>query len=76
MQKITEIKVTTVIYCFGDIDDLDMSEAVRNEIDLGNGDIQKTCISSVDQADPKWLNAYPYGEGGNVRTVQQWLKGD
>lgn len=46
-------------------------EALREDIpDL----ITDSEVTSLEEIPKEYRNTYPYGEGGNVRTCDEWLK--
>lgn len=48
-------------------------EAVRNDIDLDL--ITDTEITSLDEVPKEYQDTCPYGEGGNERSIKEWLVG-
>lgn len=48
-------------------------EAVREDVDLDL--ITETEVTSLDEVPKEYQDCCPYGEGGNARTVKEWLVG-
>lgn len=48
-------------------------KAVREDIDLDL--ITDTQVTTLDEVPKEYRDTYPYGKGGNERTIKEWLIG-
>lgn len=74
--KIFQIEVTTTVYFYGDDfpDKIELASAVRDEIEMDNYDCNGTSLNTCENLPEDVLDSYPYGEGGNSKTVGEWLE--
>ncbi|MEM9149732.1 MAG: hypothetical protein AAGB19_04690 [Cyanobacteria bacterium P01_F01_bin.3] len=52
----------------------ELAEAVQAEIDMGNATVTSNVIQVGDVFQDVALNSYPWGAGGNTKTIGQWLE--
>lgn len=78
--KLFRVTVEHTFFMVSDDDDLNpldaescAREAVREDLDLDL--LTDTEVTGLDEVPAEYHDSYPYGEGGNVRTVKEWLVG-
>lgn len=78
--KLYRVTVEHTFYMVSDDEELDMldaeycaREAVKEDIELDL--IAETEVTSLDEVPKNFHDSCPYGEGGNERTIKEWLVG-
>lgn len=77
-RKLYRVRVEVELYWHGsvpDSTDCDLGEAVTEELALGNGIRSFEAVRTAENLPQDVLNSCPWGEGGNAKTVKEWLEG-
>lgn len=72
-----EVKVSLFWYSkdgkYPAADDCNLSEAAKEELEMGNGYISVDEVKPGDVLVPSEADSCPWGDGGNEKTVKQWV---
>lgn len=78
MVKIYRVTVEVDVYWRGSTSprDWDISDAVKEEIEMGNCQLTANILENSEKLSADVLNSCPYGKDGDEKTIREWLSDD